>query len=95
MKSLWSLQKQLLKGSSLLKGQLNETLRSTNDPSRPVMQVLYEAAADVQGDLRTAGAPDRDFIWAFELRGCIETLIAQSQSLDTNTDGAIFVTCPS
>ena len=38
MKSLWSLQKQLLKGSPLLKGQLNKILRSSNDPSCPVMQ---------------------------------------------------------
>jgi hypothetical protein len=92
MKSLWSLQKQLLKGSSLLKGQLNETLRSSNDPSRPAIQALYEAAVDIQSDLRTAGAPNRNFIWALKLQDCVETLIAQSQSLDTNTDGAISVT---
>ena len=85
MKSLWSLQKQLLKGSSFLNGR-------SNDPSRPVMQALYEAAADIQSDLRTAEAPNRDLIWVSKLRDCIETLIAQSQSLDTNTDGAISVT---
>ena len=92
MKSLGSLQKRLLKGSSLLKEQLNDTLRSSNDPSRPVMQALYEAAADVQGDLRAAGVLNRDFIWALKLRDCVETLIAQSQLLDTNTNGAISVT---
>jgi hypothetical protein len=92
LKLLSSLQKQLLKGSSLLKGRLNESLRSKNDPSRPVMQALYEAAADIQSDLRTAEAPNRDLIWVSKLRNCIETLIAQSQSLDTNTDGAISVT---
>ena len=92
MKSLWSLQKQLLKGSSLLKGQLNENLRSSNDPSRLVMQALYEAAVDIQGYLRAAGAPNRDFVCALSLQDCVETLLAQSQSLDTNTDGAISVT---
>jgi hypothetical protein len=91
MKSLWSLQKQLLKGSSFLKGQLNDTLQSSNDPSRQVMQALYEAAADIQSDLRTAGASNRDLIWALKLQDCVETLIAQSQSLDTNADGAISV----
>jgi hypothetical protein len=56
------------------------------------MQALYEAAADIQSDLRTAEAPNRDLIWVSKLRDCIETLIAQSQSLDTNTDCAISVT---
>jgi hypothetical protein len=54
------------------------------------MEALYEAAVDVAGDRRGAGALDRDAVWASRLRDYTYSLLAQSQSIDSNTESEIF-----
>ena len=88
-KSLLKLQRQFSRAPSQLKGRLDATLRSRNDPLSPVMQAIYEAVADVEYDLRTARVPNWEAKWFSRFQDCVRTLIAQSQSLDTNTDGKI------
>jgi hypothetical protein len=92
MRSFQSLQKQLIKGSSHLKDELNAILRNRNDPPSEVLQALYESAADLERGLRITGAPNRDITWASRLQERVDTLSAQSQLLDTNTDGKVFLT---
>jgi hypothetical protein len=92
MKSFQALQRQLIKGSSLSKRQLDAVLRSRNDPSSEVLEALYESAVDVRGELSIDGAPKLDAMWAARLRDCINTLMAQLQTIDTNADGEVFLT---
>jgi hypothetical protein len=56
------------------------------------MHALYEAADDVAGGQRGAGAFDRDAVWASRPRDYAYTLLAQSQSIDSNTESEIFPT---
>jgi len=90
MKSLQRLEKHLIGSSSLIKGRLDAELRNQNDPSNLVIQALCEAAVDVAGDRRGAGALDRDAVWTSRLRDYTYTLLAQSQSIDSNTESEIF-----
>ena len=92
MKSFRALQRQLIKGSSLSKRRLDAVLRRRNDPLSEVLEALYESAADVSGELSIDGAPKRDAMWAARLRDCVYTLMVQLQTLDTNTDGEVFLT---
>jgi hypothetical protein len=92
MKSFRALQRQLTKGSELRKSQLDTVLRSRNDPSSEVPQAIYESAIDVGAELQITGASKRDARWAARLRDCVITLMAQLQTLDTNTDGEVFPT---
>ena len=92
MKSLTILQRRLIKGTSELKGRFEATLRSRTDPSSTVIEALYEAAVDVERDLRMVVAPKHQIMWASRLRDCVYLLMGQSQTLDTNTDGEIFLT---
>ncbi len=70
------------------------------------MQQIYEAASDLEGNLQISGALNREIEWASKIKVCAETALVQSQSLDTNSDGDIFLvaiqgkfdplqTCPS
>ena len=90
MKSLQRLEKHLIGSSSLIKRRLDAELRNQNDPSNLVVQALCEAAVDVAGDRRGAGALDRDAVWTSRLRDYTYTLLAQSQSIDSNTESEIF-----
>jgi hypothetical protein len=90
MKSIQRLEKHLTGSSSLTKGRLDAELRYQNNSSNLVMQALYEAAVDVAGDQRCVGAFDRDTVWASRLRDYAYTLLAQSQSIDSNTESEIF-----
>jgi len=90
MKSLRRLEKHLIGSSSLIKGRLDAELRNQNNPSNLAMQALCEATVDVAGDQRGAGGPDRDAVWASRLRDYTCTLLAQSQSIDSNTESEIF-----
>ena len=90
MKSLQRLEKHLIGSSSLIKGRLDAELRNQNDPSNLVIQALCEAAVDVAGDRRGAGALDRDAVWTSRLRDYTYTLLALSQSIDSNTESEIF-----
>jgi hypothetical protein len=90
MKSIQRLDKHLIGGSSLIKGQLDAELRKQNNPSNLMVEALYEAAVDVAGDQLGAGTPDRDALWASRLRDYAFTLLTRSQSADSNTDSEIF-----
>jgi hypothetical protein len=92
MKSFRALQRQLINGSSLSKKQLDAVLRSRNDPSSDVPQAIYESAIDVSAELQITGASKRAARWAAWLQDRAHTLMAQLQTLDTNTDGKIFLT---
>jgi hypothetical protein len=84
------LEKHLIKGPSQAKRRLDAILRSQNDPSNQVLQALYEAAVDVERDLRSAGASNLQVRWAARFQNCTYTLLVQLRSIDTNTDGEIF-----
>ena len=90
MKSLQRLEKHLIGSSSLNKGRLKAELRNQNNPSNLAMQALCEAAVDIAGDRRGAGALDRDAVWTSRLRDYTYTLLALSQSIDSNTESEIF-----
>jgi hypothetical protein len=91
-RSLRTLQRQLKKISPLTREQLDATLRGTDDPSTPALQAVYEAADDVESDLRVAKGSIQQVIWISRFRSCVETLMAQMELLDTNTDGALWLT---
>ena len=80
---LQKLEKHLLEGPSLAKERLDSTLRCKDDPTSTKSQALYEAAVDMEIDLRVADAPKREIIWAAHLRDRVYFLIVRSQSLDT------------
>jgi hypothetical protein len=92
MKSFQTLQRQLTKGSALRKSQLDAALRSRNDPSSEVPQAIYESAIDISTESEITGASKGAARWDAWLQNRAHTLMAQLQTLDTNTDGEIFLT---
>jgi hypothetical protein len=92
IKSFQSLRRQLKKGSALRKSQLDAAMRSRNDPSSEVPQAIYESAIDISAELQITAASKRTASWAAWLQNRAHTLMAQLQTLDTNTDGEIFLT---
>jgi len=92
MKSCRALQKQLLQRSSTFKAPLDSTLRARNNPNSPVLEAFYEAAGDVAQEWRRNGASHRDTVWITQLQDRVYALMVQSQALDTNTDGELFLT---
>jgi hypothetical protein len=80
-KSLQTLQRQLAKGVPSQRQQFDATLER-----------IYEAAGNLERDLRMAGASNRQIDWAVRIKTCAETTMAQGQSLDTNADGEISLT---
>ena len=91
MKAVQTLHRLLAKISPSLETWFEARLRDQNDPSNTVLEALYEAASDIEHDLRRANAPDSQNSWASRLRDCVYSMIAQSQALDTNADGEIFL----
>jgi hypothetical protein len=89
-KSLQTLQEQLVKGATVQREQLDTTLRARNHLSATVLERLYEGADDLECNLRTSGASGREIDWASRIKCRAEKTMAQSQSLDTNTDGEIL-----
>jgi hypothetical protein len=91
-KSLQTLQRQLAKGVPSQRQQFDATLRSGGDRSAATLERIYEAAGNLERDLRMAGASNRQIDWAVRIKTCAETTMAQGQSLDTNADGEISLT---
>jgi hypothetical protein len=89
-KSLQILQGQLAKGATSQREQLDTMLRAGNHLSATVLERLYEGADDLECNLRTSGASGREIDWALRVKCLAEKTMAQSQSLDTNTDGEIL-----
>ena len=65
-------------------------LRSGGDCSAATLERIYEAASDLERDLRISDESNRKIDWAVKIKACAETTMAQGQSLDTNADGAMF-----
>jgi hypothetical protein len=91
MKAVQTLHRLLAKISPSLKTWFEARPRDRNDPSNTVLEALYEAASDIEHDLRKANAPDSQVSWASRLGDCVYSVMAQSQALDTNADGEIFL----
>ena len=89
-KSLQTLQRQLAKGAPSQREQLDALLRAGNHLSATVLERLYEGAGDLECDLQTSGASGREIDWPLEIKCGAEKTMAQSQSVDTNADGAIL-----
>ena len=89
-KSIQTLQRQLAKSASSERTQFDAALRE-GDPSATILQRIYEAAVDLGGDLRISDASNRKIDWASKIKVGAETAMVQSQSLDTNTDGEMFL----
>ena len=83
MKTVQTLQRLLVKSSPSLKARFEARLRDRNDPSNTVLEALYEAADDIEYDLRHANAPNFQVAWASRLQHCVNSLMAQSQTIDT------------
>jgi hypothetical protein len=92
MKSCCALQKHLLQRSSTFKAPLDATLRARSNPDSLVLEAFYEAATDVAQEWRSNGASHRDTVWIAQLQDRVYELMVQSQALDTNTDGELFLT---
>ena len=92
MKSCRALQKHLVQRSSTFKAPLDATLRARNNPNSLVLEALYEAAGDVAQEWRSNGASHRDTVWIAQLQDRVYELMVQSQALDTNTGGELFLT---
>jgi hypothetical protein len=92
MKSCRALQKHLVQRSSTFKAPLDATLRARNNPNSLVLEALYEAAGDVAQEWRSNGASHRDTVWIAQLQDGVYELMVQSQALDTNTGGELFLT---
>jgi hypothetical protein len=92
MKSCRALQKHLVQRSSTFKAPLDATLRARNNPTSLVLEALYEAAGDVAQEWRSNGASHRDTVWIAQLKDRVYELMVQSQALDTNTGGELFLT---
>ena len=92
MKSCRALQKHLLQRSSTFKAPLDATLRARNNPNSLVLEAFYEAAGDVAQEWRSSGASHRDTVWITQLQDRVYALMVQSQALDTNTHGELFLT---
>jgi len=91
-KSLQTLQRQLVKGAPSQRQRFDATLRSGSDRSPATLERIYEAAGDLEHDLRIAGASNRKIDWAVRIKTWAQTTMAQGQSLDTNADGEILLT---
>jgi hypothetical protein len=89
-KSLQTLQRQLAKGALSQREQLDAMLRARNHLSAPVLERFCEGIDDLEHNLRTSGASRREIDWASRIKCRAERTMAQSQSLDTNTDGEIL-----
>jgi hypothetical protein len=92
MESCRALQKHLLQRSSTFKAPLDATLRARSSPNSLVLEAFYEAAGDVAQEWRSNGASHRDTVWIAQLQDRVYELMVQSQALDTNTDGELFLT---
>jgi hypothetical protein len=93
MKSCRALQKHLLQRSSTFKAPLDATLRARNNPNSLVLEAFYEAAGDIAQEWRSNnGASHRDTVWITQLQDRVYELMVQSQALDTNTHGELFLT---
>jgi uncharacterized membrane protein len=91
MKSCGALQKHLLQRSSAFKAPLDATLRARNNPNSLVLEAFYEAAGDVAQEWHSNGASHRDTVWITQLQDRVYELMVQSQALDTNTNGELFL----
>ena len=90
-KSLQTLRRQLAKGAPSQREQLDAILRNAHGRSSPTLERIYEAASDLGRYLRIPDSPNRKIDWTSKIKTCAETTMAQSQSLDTNTDGEILL----
>jgi len=90
-KSLQTLRRQLAKGAPSQREQLDAILRNGHGGSSPTLERIYEAASDLGRYLRIPDSPNRKIDWTSKIKTCAETTMAQSQSLDTNTDGEILL----
>ena len=88
-KSLQMLQRQLAKGAPSQREQFDAILHNGN--GSPPLERIYEAASDLEHYLQTSEAPDQKIDWVSKIKACAETTMAQSQSLDTNTDSEILL----
>jgi hypothetical protein len=91
-KSLQTLQRQLAKGVTSQRDQLDAMLRAGKHLSATVLERLYEGADDLECNSRISGASGREIDWALGIKCRAEKTMAESQSLDTNTDGEILLT---
>jgi hypothetical protein len=85
------LQRQLAKGAPSQRETLDAVLRSGSDCSAATLERIYEAASDLERDLRISGESNRKIDWAVKIKTCAETTIVQGQCLDTNADGEMFL----
>ena len=90
-KSLQTLRRQLAKGAPSQREQLDAILRNGHGGSSPTLERIYEAASDLGRYLRIPDSPNRKIDWTSKIKTCADTTMAQSQSLDTNTDGEILL----
>ena len=90
-KSLQTLQRQLAEGAPSQREHLDAILRNGHGGSSPTLERIYEAASDLGRYLRIPDSPNRKIDWTSKIKTCAETTMAQSQSLDTNTDGEILL----
>ena len=90
-KSLQTLRRQLAKGAPSQREQLDAILRNGHGGSSPTLERIYEAASDLGRYLRIPDSPNRKIDWTSKIKTCAEATMAQSQSLDTNTDGEILL----
>ena len=90
-KSIHTLQQRLAKGAPSQRETLDAVLRSGSDCSAATLERIYEAASDLERDLRISDESNRKIDWAAKIKACAETTMAQSQSLDTNADGEMFL----
>ena len=89
-KSIKTLQRQLAKGAPSQREQLDAILRNGDGRSSSTLERIYEAASDLERDLRVSDESNRKIDWAAKIKACAETTMEQGQSLDTNADGEMF-----
>ena len=89
-KSIHTLQQRLAKGAPSQRETLDAVLRSGSDCSAATLERIYEAASDLERDLRISDESNRKIDWAAKIKACAETTMEQGQSLDTNADGEMF-----
>src|SRR6516165_4718262 len=89
-KSIHTLQQRLAKGAPTQRETLDAVLRSGNDCSAATLERIYEAASDLERELRISDESNRKIDWAAKIKACAETTMEQGQSLDTNADGEMF-----
>jgi hypothetical protein len=90
MKAAQTLQKHFANSPPSLKSRFDTILRDRNDPLNSVLEALFEAAVDLEDVLSGTNAPNFHFEWASRLRDRVDSLMALSQVVDTNTDSKIF-----